>query len=249
MVISLEKVTKSFKKKRVIDNVTVDFPDSTVSVVVGLSGSGKRTLLRLLIGELKPDSGKIINKNKGSIAYYEEGINSFSGLKKSEIHTVWRLLYPKFDEEKFRNLAKENQTPANTEIFYLSLVLASGAEIMIFDEPLLKLDPEQKTGFLSLLKESAESGRTIIIAASEIDEFEESADRIIVLNEGSLVVAATTGDLLATHRLFPGATTISPDYKVIGPVFNERLVETEDNIGREANLKEIVSGYINGSSL
>ena len=248
MVISIEKVTKIFKKNKVVDDVSIDFPDSTVSVVVGLSGSGKRTMLRLLVGELKPDSGRIVNKNKSSIAYYEEGISSFSKLKKSEIHAIWRLLYLGFDEEKFRNLTKENEIPANAEIFDLSLVVSSGAEIMVFDEPLLKLDPEQKVKFLDLFKELAESGKTVIIAANEIDEFEKIADRIVVLNEGSVVVAAKTDELLATHRLFPGATTISPDYKVIGPVFNERLVLTEDSIGREAALKEIVSGYINGSS-
>lgn len=248
MVISLEKVTKIFKKNRVIDDVTVDFPDSSVSVVVGLSGSGKRTLLRLLAGELKTDSGKIINKNKGLTAYYENGINSFSGLGKSEIHAVWRLLYPKFDEEKFQTFADGKEASASAEIFDLSLVLASGADIMIFNEPLTGLDSEQKLKLLNLLKEFAANGKTVIVAANEITDFEDIADRIVVLNEGSLVVAAGKDELLATHRLFPGATTISPDYKVIGPVFNERLILTDENIGREAALKEIVAGYINGSS-
>lgn len=246
MVISLEKVTKIFKKNRVVDCVTVDFPDSTVSVVTGLSGSGKRTLLRLLAGELKPDSGRIVNKNKGLIAYSEAGVSSFSGLGKSEIHAVWRLLYPDFDEEKFQTLNENDKADAG--IFDLSLAAASNAGTMIFYEPLLGLDMEQKPKFLDLFKELAGSGKTVIVAVSEIDGFETVAGRAVVLNGGNLIVAEEVSVLLATHRLFPGATTISPDYKVIGPVFNERLLQTDENIGREATLKEIITGYINGSS-
>ena len=130
----------------------------------------------------------------------------------------------------------------------MSLAAASNAGTMIFYEPLLGLDMEQKPKFLDLFKELAESGKTVIVAVSEIDGFETVAGRAVVLNGGNLFVAEEVNVLLATHRLFPGATTISPDYKVIGPVFNERLLQTDENIGREATLKEIITGYINGSS-
>lgn len=246
MVISLENATKIFGKERAVAGVTVEFPGSELSVVVGLSGSGKTTLLRLLSGELKPDIGRIIKKNTDLRAYFDESVSSFSKLKKAEIHAIWRLLYPGFDEEKFQALTGNNK--AGDDIFGLSLAAASNAGIMIFDEPLRKLDSEQKPRFLNLFKELAESGKTVIVAVSEIGEFESVADRVVVLNGGSLVVAAEADELIATHRLFPGATTISPDYKVIGPVFNERLVVTDEEAGRKAALKEIITGYINGSS-
>ena len=245
-MISLKNVTKIFRKKRVVADVTLEFPESSLSVVVGLGGSGKTTLLRLLSGELKPDIGRIIKKNTDLRAYFDESVSSFSKLKKAEIHAIWRLLYPGFDEEKFRALAGNDR--ADADIFSLSLAAASNAEIMILDEPLRRLDSEQRQKFLNLFKELAESGKTVIVAVSEIGEFESVADRVVVLNEGSVVVAAEVSGLLATHRLFPGATTISPDYKVIGPVFNERLLLTDENVGREAALKEIITGYINGSS-
>ena len=62
MVISLENAVKIFGKTRVVDDVTVKFRSGNISVVVGDHGAGKRTLLRLLAGELKPDSGKVIAK-------------------------------------------------------------------------------------------------------------------------------------------------------------------------------------------
>ena len=245
-MISLENVTKIFKKNRVVADVTVEFPKSELSVVTGLSGSGKTALLRLLSGELKPDYGRIVKRHRDLRAYYDEKAGSFSGLGKADIHAMWRLLYPGFDEEKFRTLAGNDKAAAG--IFSLSLVAASNAEIMIFDEPLLGFDTEQKSVFLNLFRELAESGKTVIIAVSEIAEFETVADRAVVLNEGSLVVAEEVGKLLSTHRLVPGATTISPDYTVVGPVFNESLIHTDENVGREATLKEIITGYINGSS-
>ena len=246
-MISFENVTKIFEKNRIVADISITFPESAVSAVVGLSGSGKTTLLRLISGELKPDYGKIVRKNNALCAYFDGKTSSFSGLKQNEIHTIWRLLYPKFDENKFRNLNENTNT--NSDIFNLSLTAASNAEIMLFDEPLQQLDSEQKSEFLNLFKESAESGKTVVVAVSEIGDLENIADHVVVLNEGSIVLAAEVNEILATHRLFPGATTISPDYKVIGPVFNERLILTDENVGRKATLKEIVTGYIHGSSL
>ena len=119
---------------------------------------------------------------------------------------------------------------------------------MIFDEPLPHLDPEMKVLLLDLLDEAAKKGRSVIVSSEEISELEERTGFVAALNNGSLVLSGESERLLASHRLLPGASTISPDYKVIGPVLDERLAETTDDIGRNATLKEIVSGYINGSS-
>ena len=132
--------------------------------------------------------------------------------------------------------------------FKVSLVLASNADVMIFDEPLLHLDSEMKYGLISILEETAKNGGTVVVTSQEITEFEKSSGFVAALNNGTLVLAGETEKLLVSHRLMPGASTISPDFKVIGPVLNERLVETTDEVGRSATLKEIVSGYINGSN-
>lgn len=247
-MISLEKVTKIFKKRSALDDVTLNFPSAEISVVLGLSGSGKTVLLRCLSGELKPDSGRIVRKNISLCAYAGENPDYFSKLGTSEILAMWRLLYPDFEEEKFRNFIGEKNISKNKQLFNMALVSASNADVVIFDEPSECLDSEEKPNFLDLLKELALKGKTVIVGATEIGEFESIADRVVVLSSGKVVVAAKAGELLSSHRLFPGATTISPDYKVIGPVFNERLIQTDDEIGREATLKEIVTGYINGSS-
>lgn len=244
----MEKVTKIFKKRKALDDITVNFPGAEISVVLGLSGSGKTVLLRCLSGELKPDSGRIIRKNSGLCAYACENPDYFSKFVASDILAMWRLLYPDFEEEKFRSFIGEKNISKNRQLFNLALVSASNADVVIFDEPSECLDSEEKPEFLDLLKELARKGKTVIIGATEIGEFESITDRVVVLSSGRVVVAAKAAELLSSHRLFPGATTISPDYKVIGPVFNERLIQTDEDIGRKAALKEIVTGYVNGSS-
>ena len=258
MVISLENTTKIFGKTRVIDDVSVTFPSGSISVVVGSHGAGKRTLLRLLAGELKPDSGKVITKPGCSKGFSFDKADFFPKLKTADLCTVWMLLYRNFDVKIFRSVLSEGGIAENIRLSHLSdaqkswfsasLLIASNADIMIFDEPLKYLDSEMKVRFLEILDETAKKDKTVIVSSNEIVDLENSAGFVAALSSGNLVLSGETETLLASHRLMPGASTISPDFKVIGPVLNERLVETTDEVGRNATLKEIVLGYINGSS-
>ncbi len=257
-MISLKNVTKIFKKNRVLDDVTVRFPTGRLSVIVGEHESGKRTLLRLLAGELKPDSGRVIAKRRTSRAFAYKDNDFLEGLKMSDYCTLWSLLYRNFDMQKFRDMlslagiADNNKFPNFSEDmqtwFKISLVIASNADVMILDEPMLNLNSGMQQKLISVIEETANNGKTVVVTSQEISEFEKSAGFVAVLHNGTIILAGETEKLLACHKLMPGASTISPDFKVIGPVLNERLVETTDDVGRSATLKEIVSGYIHGSS-
>ena len=258
MVISLENAVKIFGKTRVVDDVTVKFRSGNISVVVGDHGAGKRTLLRLLAGELKPDSGKVIAKPGTSKGFSFENGDFSPKLKTADLCTVWMLLYKNFDIKIFRSMLAEGGIAENSRFSHLSnaqkswfsasLLIASNADIMIFDEPLKYFDSEMKIRFLEILDNAAKQDKTVIVSSNEIVDFEKSAGFVAALSNGNLVLSGETETLLASHRLMPGASTISPDFKVIGPVLNERLVETTDEVGRNATLKEIVLGYVNGSS-
>lgn len=257
-MISLENITKTAGKKRILDTVNAEFPEKAFSLLTAKKDNGKTTLCRILAGELLPDSGKIIKKNGSLRAFADEEGDFFPEFTVSECREMWNLLYPSFDDETFDRLTADTDITSGTKIHNLSketkkwlkisLVLSSNAEIMIFDDPALDIATELKDKLLNLLKESAENGKCVIVAAEETGDFESLATNIFVLNNGDIVLASEISGLLSSHRLLPGATTISPDYDVVGPVFNERLVKTTDDIGRNATLKEIITGYINGSS-
>lgn len=257
-MISLKNITKIADKKRIIDEINADFPDSAVSLVIAPKDAGKTTLCKIIAGGLLPDSGKILKKRWALCAFADKTGDFFPDFTVSESCTIWNLLYPSFNQNTFGTLVSDTKISQNTKIqalspeqkklLKISLVLASNAEIMIFDEPLSELNHETKNKTLNLLKESAENGKTVIIAAEEIDDFEKIAAHVFVLNNGDIVLSSEIKELLLSHRLLPGACTISPDFQVIGPVFNERLVKTTEDVGRNATLKEIVKGYVNGSS-
>ena len=257
-MISLENITKIAGKKRVIDSTSADFPASAVSLIASPQNAGKTTLCRIIAGELLPDSGKILKKRGVLCAFADETGDFFPEFTVSECCDIWCLLYPSFNNNTFERLISDSKISSGSKIqtlsqdlkkwLKISLVFSSNAEIMIFDEPMLHLDNEIKDKTLNLLKESAENGKTVIVASEETGDFENIISHIFVLNNGDIVLSSGIKELLSSHRLLPGATTISPDFEVIGPVFNERLVKTTDDIGRNATLKEIVKGYINGSS-
>lgn len=258
MVISLENVTKIFGRTRVLDDVSVKFPAGKISVVTGDHRAGKTIMLRLLAGELKPDSGRVTPKHGCSKGFSFEIGKSIPKLKTADLCTVWMLLYRNFDIKIFRSMLAEGGIAENSRFLHLSnaqkswfsgsLLIASNADIMIFDEPLKYFDSEMKLRFLEILDNAAKQDKAVIVSSNEIVDFEKSAGFVAALSSGNLVLSGETETLLASHRLMPGASTISPDFKVIGPVLNERLVETTDEVGRSATLKEIVLGYVNGSS-
>ena len=204
MVISLKNVTKIFGKNRVLDDVSVRFPTRSLSVVVGTHESGKRTLLRLLAGELKPDYGRVIERRRTSKAFAYENNDFFAGLKIADYCTLWSLLYRNFDMQKFRELlaeagiAENNKFPAFSEEkktwFKISLVVASNADVMIFDEPLLRLDQDKKIRLVEILEEAAKNGRTVVVRSQEIGEFENSA--LILRNQA----IKAWHDVLTTRR-------------------------------------------------
>ena len=120
MVISLENVTKIFGKNRVVDDVSVKFSSGNISVVVGDHGAGKRTLLRLLAGELKPDSGKVIAKTGSSKGFSYENGDFSPKLKTADLCTVWMLLYKNFDIKIFRSMLAEGEIAENSRFSHLS---------------------------------------------------------------------------------------------------------------------------------
>lgn len=257
-MISLKNITKIADKKRIIDEINADFPDSAVSLLIAPKNAGKTTFCKVIAGELLPDSGKILKKRGDLCAFADKTGDFFPDFTINECCNIWNLLYPSFNLNTFDTLVSDSKISHNTKIqalspeqkklLKISLVFSSNAEIMVFDEPLQNLDREAKDKTLNLLKEYALNGKTVIVAAEETDDFESIVSHIFVLNNGDIVLSSGIKELLLSHRLLPGACTISPDFQVVGPVFNERLVKTTEDVGRNATLKEIVKGYINGSS-
>ncbi len=261
MVIKASDITKKFGKTSALTNVSLEIPDGSYIILVGPNGAGKTTLLRILAGELFPQKGRLLSKSRHRsvlTAFAEENREIFKGFNPAKYSQFWSLLYPEFDVESFnRSMSEMNldqKKPVETfskgmkTWLFNSLVIASNAPLMLFDEPLQHLDPSMRMKFHTAIKKEIDKGRSAVVSTHEITEFNEGCDRIAVINHSNLIYFNTIEKALFEHRAIPGTESTESD-NIIGPIVNENIIITNEDRGRSPSLKELVTAYINGSDL
>ena len=210
-MIEINRVTKAFGDKTVLDNVTVTIADGSIYGLVGYNGAGKTTLLNLIAGLYRPDGGNITaDTEDGKLAVYgSEQVRRDLFLipddpyilpqaSLSTMAAFYRGFYPHFSMETMEKL---------TEIFGLDpkkklngfskgmkrqaaiiLGLSSRARYLLLDECFDGLDPNIRLTVCDLLMEyMAETGATVIMASHNLHEIEHICDTVGMLN-GTLFV-------------------------------------------------------------
>lgn len=215
-MIEINRVSKSFGDKTVLDDITVTISDGSIYGLVGYNGAGKTTLLCLIAGLYAPD--------RGNVTADIEGVGGISGklnvcaseaarrdiffipddpyiLPQASLSTMaafYRGFYPRFSMETFTRL---------TEIFGLDpkkrlngfskgmkrqaaiiLGLSSRARYLLLDESFDGLDPNIRMTVCDLLLEyMAETGATIVMASHNLHEIEHICDTVGMLNGTHIV--------------------------------------------------------------
>ncbi|OAT84132.1 peptide ABC transporter ATP-binding protein [Bacillus sp. MKU004] len=207
-------ITKSFGKLDVLKGIDITVQKGEVLAVVGPSGSGKSTLLRCLNYLEQPSGGTIQfeglsvdNKNIGQIRQ-EVGMvfqhfHLFPHMTVLENVTYSPIKVKKVKREKAELMGiellkkvglkeKSGEFPnrlsgGQKQRVAIARALAMEPKVMLFDEPTSALDPEMVKEVLSVMKDLAKSGMTMIIVTHEMGFAKEVADRVIFMDEGKIV--------------------------------------------------------------
>ena len=210
-MIEINRVTKAFGDKTVLDNITVTVADGSIYGLVGYNGAGKTTLLNLIAGLYRPDGGNITADTEDGklVVYGSERVRRDLFLipddpyilpqaSLSTMAAFYRGFYPDFSMETLEKL---------TEIFGLDpkkklngfskgmkrqaaiiLGLSSRARYLLLDESFDGLDPNIRMTVCDLLMEyMAETGATIIMASHNLHEIEHICDTVGMLNGTHIV--------------------------------------------------------------
>jgi ABC-2 type transport system ATP-binding protein len=202
-----------------LKNITLDIQQGEIFALLGPNGAGKTTLISIICGIVNATNGSITVKDHNIISEYRQ-TRSLIGLVPQEIstdtfETVWdtvsysRGLFgkpknPKFIEELLKNLFLWEKR--NNKIMTLSggmkrrvmiaKALSHEPEILFLDEPTAGVDVELRKTLWQLVHKLRDSGVTIILTTHYIDEAEEMADRIGVINNGELIVVQEKNQLM-----------------------------------------------------
>ena len=214
-ILHIENLTKIFDGKTALDSITFDVRKGEVFGLLGPNGAGKTTLIRTILDIFRPDTGTISlfgrsfsDDIKDAIGYLpEEGsldkeilvsecIRYFAELKHVDaIDTkmdVWleKLALKDYRDKKIRELSKG----MHRRLQFILAVIHEPA-LLILDEPFSGLDPLNTKTLKDILLELSGKGTTLIMSTHQMDEVERMCDRILMLNDGKMVLYGSLDEI------------------------------------------------------
>jgi ABC-2 type transport system ATP-binding protein len=207
--IVIHRLTKSYGRRRVVDNLSLRIPRGTVYGLLGRNGAGKSTTLKMIAGMVHPDVGRIevlgedvarlTPTTRGRIAYLAEGHPLYTWMSVRQAVAFTRSFAPAFDGTLVEQILDHFGLPPRARIGKLSkgqraqvslaLALASDPELLVLDDPTLGLDTNVRRDFLeSMIQIIQRQGRTILFSSHMLAEVERVADRVGVMIDGVLRV-------------------------------------------------------------
>lgn len=225
-IIEVKKVNKSYNKKQVLKDINITFEENKIYGLLGRNGAGKTTLLNLITDRAVVDSGEITidgetiyenDKALEKIYFMTERTLYPVDYKVKEIFKWTKEFYNNFDSEYALELAKKFNLNINTKIKNLSTgynsickiitTLASNANVLIFDEPVLGLDANHRELFYKVFMENyIENPKTIILSTHIIEEVSNLIEKVIILNNSKVISSDEAEELLNKAYTVSGLT-------------------------------------------
>ncbi|MBO4245431.1 MAG: ABC transporter ATP-binding protein [Bacilli bacterium] len=211
-LVEIKHVSKSFDKKKILDDVNLKIPSGKIIGLLGKNGAGKSTLIKLINGLLTPSEGEILFKgkpigvySKANISYLPERTYLDKSMKVKDVIEYFAEFYENFDTECAYTLLKDLKLDAEKRIIKMSkgmqeklqliLVMSRDAELYILDEPLSGVDPATRDYIIDTILSNFKEGSSIIISTHLISDIERILDEVVFIDEGKIVLASSADDL------------------------------------------------------
>ena len=220
--IDVRGLEKSFGKVKVLKGVDMQVEKGTIMALLGPNGAGKTTTIRILSTLLPYDNGQVsVNgydtlKNpdevRGSIGLTGQfaAVDEYlTGVENLEM--MGRLYRLSHNETKRRttellkivDLVEASKRPVRTysggmkRRLDLAMSLIAGPPIIFLDEPTTGLDPRSRMSMWDMIKQLAKSGTTVLLTTQYMEEADQLADQVIVIDGGKVIAKGTADDLKA----------------------------------------------------
>lgn len=247
MVVELKNVSYSYGNKKVLNNISFEIKKGEIVGIVGRNGSGKTTLFNCMQG-IRTDyfgSSKIFNiESKTSDKQFLKRIgvqfqsnNFFNKIKVGELLEFIASLYniSISREEILLQLEKVNLkehvdyyvselSGGQQQRVSLITSLINEPDILFLDEPTLGLDVQTRKELWALIKKLKEKGQTIILTTHYLNEIEGICDRIIMINDGNVIVDISLDEVF---KEFPYSKKI--EFNIQNFKLDKQLQELEES--------------------
>ena len=259
--VCVDRVTKRFSGHTAVHQLSLDVPAGGIFGLLGPNGAGKSTTIRLIMGILQPDEGRVtlFGSDRGSrrlserIGYLPEErglykkmqvlehlafLGEVKGMPRAEARKralAWleRLGIGAWAQKKVEDLSKGMQQKVQ-----FAGALLHDPELLILDEPFSGLDPVNAQVMKDIVVELARSGRTVLFSTHVMEQAERMCDRIAIIARGEVVVGGTLAQVKADFGGRHVALGFSHDKQRAERILADRaLVASIDDYGAAADLQ------------
>ena len=215
-MIELQKIKFSYRKKRepIFSDFSLQFEQNKVYGLLGENGTGKSTLLYLLMGLLRPSEGQITVDGADVSCRKRQTLQQMyivpeefdlPAMLFTEYVNTYRSFYPAFSDDILHRCVEEFKLPLDVKLNTLSMgnkkkalmsfALATNVRYLLMDEPTNGLDVPSKKQFRKVIATTMTEERTLIIATHQLHDVESLLDHVLMLQGSQLLLNASVADL------------------------------------------------------
>ncbi|MDO5759502.1 MAG: ABC transporter ATP-binding protein [Bacteroidota bacterium] len=216
-ILEINKVTKSYAKKKAIDEVSFSVKEGEVFGLLGPNGAGKTTLIRMINQITLPDSGdifffgeKLSEKHISFVGYLPEErglykkmkvyevvlyLAELKGLKGIEAKQRMDYWFEKFDIKDWWNKKVEELSKGMQQKVQFITTIIHNPKLLIFDEPFSGFDPLNANLLKSEILDLRKQGATIIFSTHNMESVEEICDSMVLINSSKNVLEGKVDEI------------------------------------------------------
>ncbi|MCR5254736.1 MAG: ABC transporter ATP-binding protein [Acetatifactor sp.] len=219
MVLSLDRLTKTYANKKAVDNLSIEMRPGVYGLVGG-NGAGKTTLMRMISAILEPTSGEVLLDGKNvadmgadyrdmlgylpqDFGYYPHYtakdylhyIAVLKGIPRREAVSKSKHLLDEVGLSDVANKKIRTFSGGMKQRLGIAQAILNDPQILILDEPTAGLDPKERVRFRNLISSFA-SNRIVLLSTHIVTDVEAIADRVLVMKNGRIVSQGSIRDLL-----------------------------------------------------
>lgn len=219
--VAINGITKSFGERKVLDNINIQIRKGEIFGLLGPSGAGKTTLIKILTGQLKAESGnsvingidsqKLTGKDYSGFGIMMDNFGVYERLSCFDNLKVFATIYGISNDkilEALKNvgLSEAQKIPAAKlskgmkSRLRLARVFMINPEILFLDEPTSGLDPATADEIQKMILAEKEKGKTIFLTTHTMTEAEKLCDHIALLNEGNIIEYGNPRDICRRYN-------------------------------------------------
>ena len=219
-MIKVENLSKNYDDVQAVKSISFELTDGQVVGFLGANGAGKSTTLKIMTGYISPSSGNVYYGDRNiqddtsdiqrDIGYlpelnplysemrvhdYLEFISEIRGLSKSDFKNAFQRVVEECSLNAVAHRIIGNCSKGYKQRIGLAAAMIHDPKILILDEPVSGLDPNQIVEIRQLIKKLGKE-KIVIMSSHILQEIQATVDRIIIINEGSIVADGSSESLL-----------------------------------------------------